>query len=134
MGTEVRSRLRRLLPPRLLGLLRSVRTQADVRGYRAREVTHTYGGTRTLGGQEGVVTEDVPDGQVARVRIINTDNGAVQAWTSASYRVVAALAVTASNTAGTAASRPVPATRKGFGFMSSHPESRHWAARPRWSG
>jgi FtsP/CotA-like multicopper oxidase with cupredoxin domain len=52
-------------------------------------VTHTYSGTRTLNGQEGVVTEDVPDGQVARVRIVNTDNGAVQAWTSGSYRVLA---------------------------------------------
>ena len=26
---------------------------------------------------------DVPDGQVARVRVVNTDNGAVQVWTSA---------------------------------------------------
>ena len=52
-------------------------------------VTHTYAGTRTLDGREGVVTEDVPDGQVARVRIVNTDNGAVQAWTSGPYRVLA---------------------------------------------
>jgi FtsP/CotA-like multicopper oxidase with cupredoxin domain len=52
--------------------------------------THTYAGTRTLNGEEGVVTStDVSDGQVARVRIINTDNGAVQAWTSAPYRVLA---------------------------------------------
>jgi FtsP/CotA-like multicopper oxidase with cupredoxin domain len=52
-------------------------------------VTHTYAGTRTLNGREGVVTEDVPDGQVARVRIVNTDNGAVQAWASGLYRVLA---------------------------------------------
>ena len=52
-------------------------------------VAHTYDGTRTLNGQEGVVTEDAPHGQVARVRIVNTDNGAVQAWASGSYRVLA---------------------------------------------
>ena len=52
-------------------------------------VAHTYDGTRTLNGKEGVVTENVPDGQVARVRIVNTDNGAVQAWASGPYRVLA---------------------------------------------
>ena len=52
-------------------------------------VTHTYAGTRTLNGDEGTVTVDAPAGQVARVRIVNTDNGAVQAWTSAPYRVLA---------------------------------------------
>jgi FtsP/CotA-like multicopper oxidase with cupredoxin domain len=52
-------------------------------------LTHTYAGTRTLNGREGVVTEDVPDGQVARVRIVNTDNGAVQAWTSGPFEVLA---------------------------------------------
>jgi FtsP/CotA-like multicopper oxidase with cupredoxin domain len=52
-------------------------------------VTHTYGGTRTLNGEEGVVTEDVPAGQPTRVRILNTDNGAVQAWTSGTFRLLA---------------------------------------------
>ncbi len=51
-------------------------------------VTHTYGGQRTLNGQEGVVTEDVPAGQRVRVRILNTDNGAVQAWTSGPFKVL----------------------------------------------
>jgi FkbM family methyltransferase len=44
VASEVRALARRLLPRRLLGLLRGVRTRAGVRGYRAREVTHTYGG------------------------------------------------------------------------------------------
>jgi FtsP/CotA-like multicopper oxidase with cupredoxin domain len=63
---------------------RSAAEDADVLA-----VTHTYGGTRTLNGREGVVTEEVPAGQVARVRIVNTDNGAVQAWTSGQFRVLA---------------------------------------------
>src|SRR4029450_7428983 len=52
-------------------------------------ITHTYGGTRTLNGAEGVVRRDAPDGQVPRVRIVNTDNGAAQAWTSAPFKVLA---------------------------------------------
>jgi FtsP/CotA-like multicopper oxidase with cupredoxin domain len=52
-------------------------------------VTHTYGGTRTVNGEEGTTTADVPSGQLARVRVVNTDNGAVQVWTSGSYRVLA---------------------------------------------
>ena len=52
-------------------------------------VTHTYAGARTLNGEEGTVTEEVPDGQRARVRVVNTDNGAVQVWSSAPYTVLA---------------------------------------------
>jgi FtsP/CotA-like multicopper oxidase with cupredoxin domain len=52
-------------------------------------VTHTYAGTRTLNGDEGVVTFGASPGAVARVRVVNTDNGAVQAWSSAPYRVLA---------------------------------------------
>jgi FkbM family methyltransferase len=44
VGPDVRALARRLLPGRLLGLLRSVRTRAAIRGYPAREVSHTYGG------------------------------------------------------------------------------------------
>ena len=35
-----------------------------------------------------VFTEDVPAGQRVRVRILNTDNGAVQAWTSGPFKVL----------------------------------------------
>ncbi len=52
-------------------------------------VTHTYSGTRTLNGKEGVVSFPTTEGDVARVRIINTDNGAVQAWSSGPYKVLA---------------------------------------------
>jgi hypothetical protein len=44
VGPGLRTLARRLLPGRMLGLLRSVKTRATVRGYPAREVTHTYGG------------------------------------------------------------------------------------------
>ncbi len=52
-------------------------------------ITHTYSGTRTLNGEEGVVSWPATSGQVARVRVINTDNGAVQVWTDAPYQVLA---------------------------------------------
>jgi len=52
-------------------------------------VAHTYSGTRTLNGSEGITRVDAAPGQVARVRIINTDNGALRAWTGAAYRVLA---------------------------------------------
>jgi FtsP/CotA-like multicopper oxidase with cupredoxin domain len=62
---------------------------ADTEAMDVVAVTHTYAGTRTLNGEEGTVTVDATAGQVARVRIVNTDNGAVQAWTAAPYRVLA---------------------------------------------
>ena len=52
-------------------------------------ITHTYGGTRTVNGEEGTAAVDVPDGQRARVRVINTDNGAVRVWSTAPYSVLA---------------------------------------------
>jgi FtsP/CotA-like multicopper oxidase with cupredoxin domain len=54
-------------------------------------VAHTYAGIRTLNGREGLVTEYLPLPRpglhLARVRIINTDNGTVQIWSSTAYRV-----------------------------------------------
>jgi FtsP/CotA-like multicopper oxidase with cupredoxin domain len=52
-------------------------------------VTHTYGGTRTLNGEEGDVAVDASPGQVARIRVVNTDNGAVRVWTDGPYKVLA---------------------------------------------
>ena len=52
-------------------------------------IAHTYAGTRTLNGEEGVVTVDAEPGQVARLRIINTDVGTVQVWTESPYTVLA---------------------------------------------
>lgn len=51
---------------------------------------HTYDGRRTLNGRTGVSRADVAPGSTARVRVVNTDNGATPVWVSgASYRVVA---------------------------------------------
>jgi FtsP/CotA-like multicopper oxidase with cupredoxin domain len=52
-------------------------------------VAHTYGGTRTLNGQEDVTRVPAEPGERIRARIINTDNGAMPVWASASYRLLA---------------------------------------------
>jgi len=52
-------------------------------------VAHTYAGTRTLNGAEGVTHVDAEPGQVARLRVINTDNGTVRVWSGSPYRVLA---------------------------------------------
>jgi FtsP/CotA-like multicopper oxidase with cupredoxin domain len=51
-------------------------------------VSHTYGGHRTLNGLEEPLEIEAADGETARVRVINTDNGAVQVWGSP-YRILA---------------------------------------------
>ncbi len=52
-------------------------------------VSHTYEGTRTLNGAEGVTRVVADPGERVRVRVINTDNGTMQVWTTGPYRVVA---------------------------------------------
>jgi FtsP/CotA-like multicopper oxidase with cupredoxin domain len=53
-------------------------------------VLHVYDGIPTINGSAGDVKVDAPDGSKVRVRVINTDNGATQVWTSGGpYRVLA---------------------------------------------
>jgi FtsP/CotA-like multicopper oxidase with cupredoxin domain len=53
-------------------------------------LVHMYDGTRTVNGQEGDLVVPAEPGTVARVRVINTDNGPMTTWVSgAAYRVVA---------------------------------------------
>lgn len=52
-------------------------------------VAHTYRGTRTLNGEEGVTNVPAKPGERVRVRVVNTDNGTVPVWASAPYRVLA---------------------------------------------
>jgi len=53
-------------------------------------LAHTYDGARTLNGQQGDVRVEAAPGQQARVRLVNTDNGAMSVWvTGAPYRVLA---------------------------------------------
>jgi FtsP/CotA-like multicopper oxidase with cupredoxin domain len=53
----------------------------------AMAVTHTYDGTRTLNGLEDDVAFDAEPGQRVRVRVVNTANAPVQAWSGGDYLV-----------------------------------------------
>lgn len=50
---------------------------------------HTYAGRRTLAGRTGEHRVDAVSGSTTRVRLINTDDGPLSAWTGAGYRVLA---------------------------------------------
>ncbi len=53
-------------------------------------LTHVYHGVRTINGHEGDVPVQAAPGELARVRIINSDNGPMSAWVAgASFRLVA---------------------------------------------
>ncbi len=52
-------------------------------------VAHTYGGTRTINGQENVLRVPAEPGERIRVRSVNTDNGAMAVWASGPFRLLA---------------------------------------------
>ena len=53
-------------------------------------LVHTYAGRRTINGRTGDTRLPLGPGRTARVRVVNTDNGAATAWvTGGDYRVVA---------------------------------------------
>ena len=52
-------------------------------------VGHTYRGTRTLNGAEGVTRVPARPGETVRVRLVNTDNGTMPVWASEPYRLLA---------------------------------------------
>jgi FtsP/CotA-like multicopper oxidase with cupredoxin domain len=52
-------------------------------------LTHLYDGRRTVNGEEGDVPVEAEPGERVRVRVVNTDNGPVQVWSGAAYRVLA---------------------------------------------
>lgn len=52
-------------------------------------LAHTFGGNRTLNGQVGDVHADAKPGETVRIRIINTDNATLSAWSSVPYTVLA---------------------------------------------
>ena len=52
-------------------------------------VAHTYRGTRTLNGEEGVTRVRAEPSEHVRVRVVNTDNGTMPVWSSTAYRVLA---------------------------------------------
>jgi FtsP/CotA-like multicopper oxidase with cupredoxin domain len=52
-------------------------------------VAHTYAGVRTINGKAEDLRVPAEPGQRVRVRVTNTDNGPMQIWTSAPYRLLA---------------------------------------------
>jgi FtsP/CotA-like multicopper oxidase with cupredoxin domain len=52
-------------------------------------VAHVYDGESTINGRDGEVAQVAQPGQAVRVRVVNTDNGPSEVWSSAPYRVVA---------------------------------------------
>ena len=50
---------------------------------------HTYAGVRTINGEPGVRSVVADPGQRVRLRVINTDNGPMDLWADAPYRVLA---------------------------------------------
>jgi FtsP/CotA-like multicopper oxidase with cupredoxin domain len=52
-------------------------------------VSHVYDGRGTINGREGDVAQVAQPGQRVRVRVVNTDNGPSEVWSSAPYRLVA---------------------------------------------
>jgi FtsP/CotA-like multicopper oxidase with cupredoxin domain len=53
-------------------------------------LVHLYGGVRTVNGRSGTTHIEAAPGSRVRVRVINTDNGPMQAWVNgAPYRLVA---------------------------------------------
>ena len=52
-------------------------------------VSHLYRGARTVNGSEGEIREDAAAGDLARVRVVNTDNGPIEVWAGTPYQVLA---------------------------------------------
>lgn len=52
-------------------------------------VAHTCGGIRTINGQVGELRMPAAPGQRVRLRVVNTDNGPMEVWSSGAYRMVA---------------------------------------------
>jgi FtsP/CotA-like multicopper oxidase with cupredoxin domain len=52
-------------------------------------VAHTYGSARTLNGREGAVRVEAEPGDTVRVRLVDTDNAALDAWADVPVTVVA---------------------------------------------
>ncbi len=61
---------------------------SEPRGTDVVALAHTYGPALTLNGTDAPTPVQVPSGQVARVRFINTDNGPILASASQEFRVV----------------------------------------------
>ena len=50
---------------------------------------HSYAGTKTINGATGDLRVPASPGQQVRVRVINTDNGAIESWADTPFRLLA---------------------------------------------
>jgi FtsP/CotA-like multicopper oxidase with cupredoxin domain len=73
----------------LLGPLVVEPAKPDARLLDVTALGHTYAGVPTLNGREGDVPVQAEPGERVRIRAINTDNGPVNVWAGAPYRVLA---------------------------------------------
>ena len=73
----------------LFGALVVLPKGADRAGDQVIATAHTYGGMKTINGQATDLRVPATAGQRVRVRVINTDNGSIEAWASVPYRVLA---------------------------------------------
>ena len=73
----------------LLGSLVVTPTSGIAQQIDVSAVAHTYGGLRTINGNADDLQVPAQPGQRVRVRISNTDNGPMKAWTTGSYRLLA---------------------------------------------
>ncbi|MDL5159183.1 multicopper oxidase family protein [Actinomycetospora termitidis] len=58
-------------------------------GPEATALVHLFGGRRTVNGTPGDLAVPAAPGQTVRVRLTNTDDGPMRAWSAAPYRVLA---------------------------------------------
>ena len=64
-------------------------SDADRAGHDVIATAHTYGGKKTINGAATDLRVPARPGQRVRVRVINTDNGSIEAWASVPYKVLA---------------------------------------------
>jgi FtsP/CotA-like multicopper oxidase with cupredoxin domain len=73
----------------LFGALVVLPTSGKTSGPDVVAAAHTYGGTKTINGVASNLRVPAKAGQRVRVRVINTDNGSIEAWAGVPYRVAA---------------------------------------------
>jgi FtsP/CotA-like multicopper oxidase with cupredoxin domain len=73
----------------LFGALIVLAKDANRAGVDVIATAHTYGGKKTINGAATDLRVPARPGQRVRVRVINTDNGSIEAWASVPYKVLA---------------------------------------------
>ncbi len=66
-----------------------VKPKRPAAGVEVVALAHTYAGVKTLNGKAGDLRVPAEPGQPVRVRVINTDNGPIEVWSSGEFRALA---------------------------------------------